>query len=93
VRRALFTPEDLHAAAFEAAKRVCAGEISRAQAADDVWDRAIGGGLVRLHGEDMIQAWISGCFSMIDQEIGPATSPLYEKFTTVLDEDEPDRQF
>jgi hypothetical protein len=85
--RAVVSPEDLQAAAFDAAQRVRAGEIGRAEAVDAMWDRAIGGGLVLRHGEDAVQAWISGPFSMIDHEMGYATSALSEDFTTVLDDD------
>jgi hypothetical protein len=85
--RAVVSPEDLQAAAFDAAQRVRAGEIGRAEAVDTMWDRAIGGGLVLRHGEDAVQAWISGPFSMIDHEMGYATSALSEDFTTVLDDD------
>lgn len=58
--QALVRPEDVPVAALEAVSRVRAGEWSRAEAVDSVYDRAIAGGLVRLYGEDAVQAWLSG---------------------------------
>jgi hypothetical protein len=83
--RPVLTPEDLQAAAFDAAQRVRAGEMHRAQAVDEVYDRAIGAGLVRRHGEDAVQAWISAPFSMVDHELEFAKSALDKDITPVLD--------
>jgi hypothetical protein len=71
--QALVRPEDVPIAALEAVSRVRAGEWSRAEAVDSVYDRAIAGGLVRMYGEDAVQAWLSGAFSMFDDEIVSVT--------------------
>jgi hypothetical protein len=57
---------ELQAAAADAARLVAAGEVDRAQAADGLYDMAMGAGLVRQHGDDAVQAWISAAFSMIE---------------------------
>jgi putative DNA primase/helicase len=86
--RALVRPEDVPVAALEAVSRVRAGEWSRAEAVDSVYDRAMAGGLVRLYGEDTVQAWLSGAFSMLDDETASVT--LQEDTTNALDNDELD---
>jgi hypothetical protein len=57
---------ELQAAASDAARLVAAGEVDRAQAADGLYDMAMGAGLVRQHGDDAVQAWISAAFRPID---------------------------
>jgi len=81
--QALVRPEDVPVAALEAVSRVRAGEWSRAEAVDSVYDRAIAGGLVRLYGEDVVQVWLSGAFSMLDDEMVSVT--LQEDTTNALD--------
>ena len=86
--QALVRPEDVPVAALEAVSRLRAGEWSRAEAVDSVYDRAIAGGLVRLYGEDAVQAWLSGAFSMLDGEMVSVT--LDQDTTTALDNDKLD---
>jgi putative DNA primase/helicase len=59
--------EELGAAACQAALLVRAGEVSPAQAADDLWDMAIASGLLERYGSDAVQAAIS-CGLGLDPE-------------------------
>jgi AAA domain len=57
--RPIYTLEDLGAAATDAAALVRAGEVSRAQAADDLQDMAVATGLLERYGADAVQHFIS----------------------------------
>jgi AAA domain len=63
--RPINSPQDLQAAAFDAIPLVCAGEIDRAQAADDLYGMATAAGLVFRYGDDAVQAWISAPFGQV----------------------------
>jgi putative DNA primase/helicase len=80
------TLEDLGAAASEAARLVQADALKRTQAADDLYDRAIGAGLILRHGEDAVQAYISAGFRTIDLDANHATVvPRYDVSNDELD--------
>ena len=61
--RPIYTLEDLGAAATDAAALVRAGEVSRAQAADDLQDMAVATGLLERYGADAVQHSISDRFA------------------------------
>ena len=60
------TLEDLQAAAFGAAELVCAGNVDRAQAVDDLYGIATAAGLTGRYGDDAVQASISAPFAFAE---------------------------
>jgi hypothetical protein len=57
--------EDLAAASMQAGQLILSCDIKRAQAADDLREMALAGGLIGLYGDDIVQAHIAAGFPPI----------------------------
>jgi AAA domain len=78
-RRPIGSLDDLAAAACDAARLVRDGTIGRTQAVDDLYRMAEGAGLVFRHGDDLVQAYISAGFRLIDLEPPQAAADIGQK--------------
>ena len=65
--RPIYSLEELGAAAYQATPLVRAGDVSPAQAADDLWDMASASGLLEKYGTDAVQNAIT-CGLRVDTE-------------------------
>src|SRR5262245_55493535 len=74
--RPIHSLEDLGNAAYDARPLVCAGDVSPAQAGDDLWDMAVSSGLVDKYGLETVQAAISsGLHTVVNPEPNDAPAP------------------
>jgi hypothetical protein len=74
--RPIHSLEDLGNAACDVRPLVLAGDVSPAQAGDDLWDMAVGSGLVDKYGPDTVQAAISsGLHTIVPPELNDAPAP------------------
>jgi putative DNA primase/helicase len=74
--RPIHSLEDLGNAACDAALLIRGGDLSTAQAGDDLWDMAVGSGLLDKYGPETVQAAIgSGLRTIVNPELNDASAP------------------